>query len=808
VLEDPAWLAYPMRIRFVAILLLLCTAPRLHAELPTIRVTSVFPPGARAGTTTQVTVTGDDLDDLKGLRFSHAGLFAAPASDPAGKPRPNQFVVAVAPDVPPGIYDVRAVGRFGVSSPRAFAVGDLPERVEAPGNESPGGATELPVGSVMNGVCSAGALDHFKFTATAGQRLIIDCAARAIDSHVDPVVVLTDAAGRELDRTRTAGVIDFTPPTDGQYLLQVHDATFRGGPQFFYRLSVARRPQVDFVLPPAAQPGTRGKFVLYGRNLPGGTPAEGMTLDGKPLQHLPVEIDLPPAAAGVSGVAPLSGAQASARGYPYRLQTDVGTSNPVFIAFADVAPVQESGDNDNPEKPAALMPPCNVTGQFYPQRDRDWFTLDAKKGDVWRVDVWSHRLGVPSDPFLLVQRVTKNEKGEMKSADAQEVYDSDANAGGADFNTASRDPSYRLEAKEDGTYRLGVRDLFNTTRDDARLTYLLSVRRDKPDFELVAMPLRVGPAATPAPPLLRRGGAVPVHVVALRHDGFNGDIQLSAEGLPPGVGCAGSTIVAGSTSATLVLFAGDNAQGWAGPVRIVGKADVAGTPAVREARGACVVVNPGEPPTEAVRSRLTADFEAAVSASDVAPLAIEPGEARAYERSGAKVTLPLKLAWRSDASGKFKVKVGGHPALDNFTETEIDAKAPTASVEIDLNKHKLPPGVHTLYVRAAGTVKYARNPEATKAADEARAAAEKAASEAVAAAKQAAEKLTAAKAGTDAEATKRAEKTAADADGAAKAAEQKKTEAAARAKDQAPKDTDGVFYSSAVLVTIPPAEKK
>jgi len=49
----------------------------------------------------------------------------------------------------------------------------------------------------------------------------------------------------------------------------------------------------------------------------------------------------------------------------------------------------------------------------------DWFTFDAKKGEVWWVDVWSHRLGVGSDPFLLVQRIKRNERGEVQSADAQ-----------------------------------------------------------------------------------------------------------------------------------------------------------------------------------------------------------------------------------------------------------------------------------------------------------------------------------------------------------------------------------------------------
>ena len=789
------------RKRILVVLLPLAawvSAAPLRADLPAIALTGVFPPGARAGTAVEVTVAADFDDDLAELRFAHPGLFARPAVDEAGKPQPKRFVVAVAPNVPPGVYDVRAVGRFGISSPRAFVVGDVPETVEKPGNESPGGATEVAVDSVVSGACNASAVDHFKFDAKAGQRLLVSCAARDIDSRAEPVVVLTDAAGRELGRSRTGGVIDFTPSADGQYLLAVHDVTFRGGPGFFYRLSVSTGPYVDFVLPPAGVPGAKGKFVLYGRNLPGATPVERMTVDGKALGQLPVEIELPPADAAVFGQRP--GALAAARGYEYRLRTDRGVSNPVFIAYTDSIPLAE-GDNDDPAKAPKLAAPSTVTGQFFPQRDRDWFTLEAKKGDVWWLEVLSHRLGAVSDAFVLVQRVTKNEKGETKSTDVQEVNDDGASAGGADYNTASRDPLYRLEAKEDGVYHLQVRDLFNTTRDDPRLAYVLSVRKPTPDFQLVVAPVRTSPGDLPPNPLLRRGGAVPLRVIALRRDGFNGEIRVSVEGMPVGVSCAGATIPAGSSAASLVLTAAEGAAAWAGPLKVVGKADVSGAAVVREARGA--VVFAGDGTNEAVRSRLTTDFAVAVSGSDLSPLAIEPAEAKAHEApAGGKVAVPLKLTWRTPGSGKVKLKAAGHPLFDNAAEAQVDANAAAANVEFDLNRHKLTPGTYTLYARAEAKVKYVRNPEALKAAEEAQKNADKTAADAAAAAKAAAEILTAAKAATDAAATKAAEKTVADADVAAKQAEQLKTEAAARAKELAAKDVDGVFYSGPIVVKV------
>ena len=792
-----------------AALLLAWWALPVRADLPVISVTALSPPGARAGTTVEVAVSGADLDDLAELRFSHPGIFARTATDAAGKAVANKFLVAVGPGVPPGVYDARAVGRFGISLPRAFAVGEWPEAAEGPTNTSPGGATEVAVGSTVSGNCVAAAVDYFRFAGKAGQRVLIDCASREIDSRLEAVLVLTDTAGRELERSRRGGQIDFTPPADGAYLVAVHDATFRGGPEFFYRLTISTGPHVDYVFPPAGVAGTKGKFVLYGRNLGSGAAAANLAIDGKPLEQLPVEIDLPATGAAqvVSGIAPPAPPQVAQRGFAYRLRTDRGTSNPVFILFADSAPVAESAANDQPDQAPKVAPPALVAGQFFPQRDRDWLSFDAKKGEVWKLDVRSNRLGAATDPFLLVQRVTKSDKGETQSADVQEVYDSDDSGGGADYSTASRDPGYRLEVGEDGTYRVAVRDLFNTTRDDPRLTYVLAARKEAPDFALMAAPVRAGVKDAPTP-LLRRGGSVPVRVVAVRRDGFNGDISLSAEGLPAGVTCSGA-IPAGSNAGALVFTAAENAGNWVGPVRILGKADVGGAPAVREASGAAVTLNPGESPTEAVRSRLTAEFALGVCGHDLSPLAIEPAEQKTWEAPvGGKAQVPLKLTWRGEAAGKFKLKAAGPPAIDGAPEFEIDAKAPTANLELDLNRFKLPPGVSTLYVRAEGKVKHVRNADIYKAAEEAKVAAEKAAADAAAALKQATEKLAAAKAGTDADATKAAEKAAADADAAVKAAEERKKQATAKVAEVGPKDVDAVLYSGAITVKVVPPPAK
>ena len=795
-------------VRFCAAVALVAAAAPARADLPAAKLSTVFPAGAQRGSFAEVTVAGADLDDLAELRFSHPGITARPALDASGKAQPNKFTLAVWPDVPAGTYEVRIVGRFGVSNPRAFVVGDGPDLGEGQSNTSPGGATEVPIGAVVNGVAAASAVDHFRFAAKKGQRLLIDCAAREIDSKLDPVLVLSDPSGQELERSRTGDPLDFTAPADAQYVLRVHDAVFRGGPEYFYRLTISAGPHVDFVLPPAGVAGAKGKHVVYGRNLPGGAPVPGVTVNGKPLEQLATEIEFPATVPGRCSLL-TSPAQAMLDGLGYRFRSGPLASNAVLLGFSDAAPLPEQASNEKPAEAQKLAAPCEVAGQFFPRGDRDWFALDAKKGDVFRLEVFCQRLGLPCDPFLLVQRVTKNDKGEEQSADLDEVYDGDGNAGGPDFNTAGRDPVYRLEAKEDGTYRVQVRDLFNTLRDDPRLVYRLVARREKPDFRLALMPARPAANELPPPPLLRRGGSVPVRVVALRRDGFNGDIALSAEGLPAGVTCAPATISAGSNAGTLVLTAAEDAAGWVGALRVVGKAQVGGADVVREARGAGVVWAIADPAAEPIRARLTGDgLMMAVSGAEAAPLSIEPADAKPLEATaGAKLAIPLKLKARTGPAGKLKIKVAGHPALDRAPEREIDGSAKDAALEVDLNQQKLPPGTHTLYVRAEGPVKYLRNPVALKAAEEAKQKAETAAAEAAAAAKQAAEKLAGAKKWPDAEAIKAAEKAAAETDAKSKEAEKQKQAAAKAAADAGPKDTPAVVYSAAVVVKVTEAKK-
>ena len=767
---------------FVLLLLLALTAPG-WAQLPVTRLWTLFPPGGRAGSSPTVTFTGTDVEEASRIYFSHSNITARPSLvEATGYPEANKMVVTIASSVPPGIYEARVVGRFGISNARAFAVSDRPEMLEPSTNNTAAAAAEMALNSVVNGTVDANASDFYQFQLAAGQHVIIEAQAKSIDSRLEPVLTLSDAAGRELERNRKGGLLDFTAATPGSYIVQVHDAIYRGGSEFFYRLAVGTGPHLDFIFPPSGLPGTKARYTLYGRNLPGGIPAK-VAMEGKPLEQLAVEIELPSDSISRQRLAIsslLRPADSFLDGLEYQLSSTNGVSNPVLISFATAPVIVEQDPNDKPETAQKITVPCEYVGQFYPDRDQDWVTFEAKKGEVYWLEVFSQRLGYPTDPFLLVQRVVPKEKGAEEVSDLQEAYDSEANIGEAVFNTATKDPSWRFEVKDDGTYRVLVRDLFGQTSSSPGHLYRLSLRREAPDFRLVA----IAPAPPPVKkdskeltvwtPFLRRGETLPVKVLAFRRDNYGGDIVLTVEGLPPGVGCSEARIEAGKTSALLMLTAAEDAPAWVGPLRIQGTARVGEAEIKREARGGSMLWNVADPATEAVEARMTRDLVLAVSGDETAPLSFDPDPAQVHEMSVAgKLQIPLKITRRGDFAAALKLKAIGIPAVDALKELDTDGKTNRVVLEIDLAQTKIPVGSHTLYLQTQTAGKYQTNPARVKAAEEESRQAQQVATDAQAAARKAEE------------ARKAAESAAAQAAAESKKAEEALTAVAKLAADTA-----------------------
>jgi hypothetical protein len=744
---------------------------QLPPTLPNPRLNYVFPAGGQVGTTFELKVTGDDLDDARELHFSHAGITATlqtakPGLGQAG-PQPvfGTFKVSIARDVPPGVFEVRARGKCGLSNPRAFAVGTLTEVTETEPNNLPKQANAVAIGTTINGTCETAGRDYFKFAAKKGQRVIIDCWAFRLDSRLDATLVLYDGTGRELERNHNTNrrdpLLDFTAPADGDYLVSIHDhmyGYYATAGECFYRLTLSTGPYLDFIFPPADVPGSKRAFSVYGRNLPDGKPAPGVALGGRPLEMLTLPIPLPAERAqdlARDGGLYVEASESFVDGLAYRLKSEAGVSNPLLLTYAR-APIVIESEPTTAARPALLQPPCEYIGQFYPRGRRGWVSFAAKKGDVYWIEVLSQRLGLPTDPRLVIQQLTRDDKGEEKAIDVLVVDDRLANSDRVHwsyldsvlYDLATHDPACRFVAPQDGTYRIMVQDLARPNQDvlhaakgDPRRVYRLAIRRPTPDFRLVTvprpptnLPAEIAVQATTWSAALRPGGADLVEVFVDRRDGFDGEVQLTAESLPAGVTAAPVVIAPAQTSATLVLRAADNAPPGMSPLKVTGKARIGQTDVVRHARYGTMVWAVQSTGVTYHRSRLTDQLWVSVMESEPAPFSIqvEPKERLEAALTGS-VKVPVKLIRRGNFRGALELFVYGLPPTTNgplhaqpkyHQPITLPADKETADFAITVPNF-VPPGTYSFFLSGVGTVSWARDPEKLKAAESRLAAVEK-----------------------------------------------------------------------------------
>jgi hypothetical protein len=657
------------------------------------RLLSLSPAGGKVGTSVNVTVTGQDLDELRELRFSAAGITSEMAVS-------NTFKVKIGPEVPAGVYDARVIGKNGASNPRAFAVGALDEIVIEKTATSLELAKEISLNSTVNARADVNAVHYFRVRAKKGERVLVRCDARGIDSKLDPALSVLDEHGREMDRNRRGGILDFTAPADGAFVIKVHDVVYRGGTELWYRLAIGTFPHVDFVSPSAVAPG-KNKVTVFGRNLPGGKGCKDVLADGKALEQLEIEIDVPEDAAkrSVTG-ASLSPFQAAAELFAFRLNP---ATEPVLLSIAASPPILEHEPNDTKAQKISL--PCDIGGQFAANRDRDWFTFDGRKGEAFWVEVVSHRLGLPTDPLVIVQHLSGD-----SASDVLELNDSEANIGGNEFDTRHRDLAGKLEIKENGTYRILVRNLFGSAQVDAQLAYHLSIRKPAPDFRLVAVPQSPTPPKKDAkdvpltPVVLRRNETIPVKVIALRRDGFAGDIELTTDNLPDGLSGTPARIENGKNSTLLFLTATDDANATNANFIVRGTASISGTNVSRVAESATMVWATPDPANEAAIARMAANSTLSLM-DDALPVRVR-GASNVIETVANK-TVKVQFLIQRDESfrGPLKLKPFGFAAVDSVPELEVDAKATNLVLQIDLREKKVPAGTHVFALQGSATGK-------------------------------------------------------------------------------------------------------
>ncbi len=568
----------------VPVILLLSLTSSGWSQLPQTRLKSIFPAGGQVGTTVELKLTaGDDLEEVRALHFTHPGITAQQKTiekDGQAEPVANTFLVQIAPNVPAGIYEVRAQGLWGVSNPRRFAVHILPELSETEPNNAPDQAQAIDLGSLVNGTMGGGTdVDCFRFAAPAGKRVIIECLAQRIDSRMDAELIVLDAAtGRRVAWSQNAvgddPVVVLDVPQDREYIIQLHDHVYRNGSEYIYRLRVHAGPYLLYTVPAAGQAGSKTEFTLYGYNLPGGEQTK-LSIGGPPLERLKTVIEVPGEPDRLDAETLVRSYESSVDGWTYRYRHGNAVSNSIRIGISPDPIIVEQEPNNEPAQAQSVTLPIEVQGQFAEREDIDWFTFETPSAGTYWIEAVGHRLGLNLDPVLVVEQVTVDKEGKEQAKRLTSQDDTGANLAQYKFDTQTDDPVYKLAAVAGGKYRVAIYDRYRQIRGNPQLRYRLSIRPETPDFRVVAVSwVASGNSGASWPISLRKGDSIGVTLYAFRKDGFTGPIDVRLEGLPPGVTSPGTAIGSGSSTGMLVLTAAENAASGVKDISILASARI------------------------------------------------------------------------------------------------------------------------------------------------------------------------------------------------------------------------------------------
>ncbi|MGE3309938.1 MAG: hypothetical protein AB7O66_08205 [Limisphaerales bacterium] len=702
----------------LAVIALIGSSLAACAQLPAPKLSWVFPAGAPAGSTLEVTTAGSDLDEPVRLVFSDPRITTAPSTNSA-----PVFTVTVPADVPPGWVDVRFAGRFGVSNPRGFEIGNRPETVVPPTNTTPAKAAEISVDTVVNSRVLAAETHWYRFSARAAQPLLFSVRSEELDSRLVPDLVLLTPDLRELRVARRGGHLAWTAPSDGPYLLRIQDQTYRGGDDYVYRLSLSSAPHVEFTLPLALGPDAEEAvpFRVFGRNLPGSCPTEIAGADGLDLERLDAELVsryFPRRPEGLTRLPPPASVLADDL---VAAEFGIGiASNATVRWILPKTPYPTSWTASNGLRNVNL--PCDFSGLFPRRGEISGVTFQATKDAIHWIEVFSERLGFPADPHLVVQRISRTKAGEEEFKDVLELADFDKNMGGREFETTSRDPVGRFKVPEDGAYRVLLRDLNGGGSRSRRLPYRLQIRPETPDFRL---------AVFPEPPprkddndrqihlwtaSIRPGETIPVRVVAFRRDGFDGPIDLTVEGLSTGVSASPARIPQGESTTTLLVSAGTNAPAGPGRVTVRGTATIGDQDVRRDAIASSARWHVPDWNQERGTPRFAASLDLGVVSGESIPVSLTPSGPLTVEvQAAGKLAIPVQIQRSGEFNGGFTIQPYGHSALSKAKGTEAPENATNVVVELNLADSPLPEGEHHLHFEGSVAGKYRSNPTDEKA---------------------------------------------------------------------------------------------
>jgi hypothetical protein len=520
----------------------------------------VFPAGGQQGTSIDVVVGGQNLNNITGVYINGKGwsgeiLEKIPVDLKAKNLRikeqdipqlEEQIKIRITLDkkAEPGIRDFRLVTEDGFTNRIFFEVGQLPEIREVEPNNSSKDANfvgKTPI--VINGQIMPGKRDFFRFTANKGETLVCQTKSRvlvpyladAVPGWFQAVLTLRDNQGKEVAYNDDLGqspdpVIIYNVPESGEYTLEIKDAIYRGREDFVYRITIGEVPFVKSIFPLGGQ---KGKRVI-------------VKLDGVNLSKYQMKVSVTK--------------NSNERLFITAKGKNKLSSNPIAFAVSDK---EESFLQDN----SRLLPsplPANkiINGAISQPGEEHWFIIEGKKGENITIEILAHRLGSLLDADLTLF----DDKGKKLA------QNDDFNDDSEGMETFHADPRLLYKFDKDGHLLLRLRDVEG--HGGKEYSYRLWSGKPEPDFDL-----RIEPSNL----IINQGGTTSFTVHALRKYNFAGAIELQLKNLPSGFSFSDNIIKKGQNELRMTLTAPFKADLGRLDLSIVGGADAKGIHVERKA---------------------------------------------------------------------------------------------------------------------------------------------------------------------------------------------------------------------------------
>ena len=684
------------------------------AQLPQIRMDWIFPNGLQFGTTSDIQISGADLEGISGLQFSHKGLSAKPAKD-------GRWSVSASPGMQSGLYSVQAKGNWGISNPLPILVGPIPETRETEPNETSPQALKWPV-TVNGQIQSAADVDNFSFSASKGERIVIEVCADSVESPLDATLRIYGPNGSQIAESQDT--ITYDPhleliiPADGIYTIQLFDSIYGGSQAHIYRLSIHGGPVVDSTMPAAANAAGTTALQLLGRGLGSRPDLAFPKMYGFAEESVSQLFDTKSADQPNTALGPYSNADASGRFWLSRLR-DLNLVAPKPLAIA-IEPIQiEIESNDKPDQAQQLVPPFDMTGLIQRPGDIDYFQFTAKKGETWVLETVAERQNSPANPMVAIERRNKDKSTTVIG----ELSDQGSNNFGPIFEKNNRDTKLQWNAPDDGDYLLRL--VNSNSRDgNAAYFYRLIMRRLRPDFQLIAMPAG---ATGPTSVICIKGGRSLVTVLINRIDGFDAAVRVTAIDLPDGLKCYPGTIPQGQFQTTLVIEASQTAATADFPLKLRGETSwadrkdatdwlpgqtstVAFTSDLPTLGGGLIRALAGPDNQKRGLSRYSENLWIGVRETRV-PFQIDPEPLRLFAKRGTTVDLPIQAQRFHGFDAPIALKLENLPGGMEAVAGNIEKGKPAVTLKCKIGAN-IALGRHTVYISGAAPFGFSKDPAA------------------------------------------------------------------------------------------------